>query len=120
MESCFGGCTVRLYGGSSPPFSGILQDIMAIHSSNIKGKKTYKDTVGHYSLRALAQEFHILESQQHKLAVEGYLNTDTIEQLREEYLWRRSEFFLKIAAMCGEDHGEAVHILDDIVMEFSL
>lgn len=95
---------------------------MPLHSSNIKRKTRLKspaDAVGHYSLRALAQEFHILESQQNKLALEGYLKIN-VEQLREEYLWRRSEFFLKIAAMCGEDHSEAEHILDDIVMEFSL
>jgi hypothetical protein len=76
-------------------------------------------TLGHYSLRSLAQDFHILESQMESLAIRHYQKVDASD-LRQEYLWNRSNFFIQIAALCGEDHSEAESILDDTVMEFSL
>ena len=95
---------------------------MPVHRSNIKRKSRIPKgawPVKYTSLRALTNDFLEIESMGFEIAKRRSLNIDA-DQMHQDYLWKRSEFFLQIAGLCGEDKGEAQTILDETVMEFSL
>ena len=76
--------------------------------------------VGHTSIQELAQDFHELEDKCETLAVRDFQRVNA-DDLRHDYLWLRSEFFIKLAGLCGvTDTVTLSTIIDNTVMEFSL
>lgn len=87
---------------------------MTLHRSNIR-----RSTVGYTGIRGLSKQYLELEDLNSTISVDAYIGVN-VDDLRQDYLWRRSEFFIQLAGLCGDSVEESVLFLEETIMEFSL
>jgi len=75
--------------------------------------------VGHTTLKGLTNDFLEIESLGFDIA-KGRALRQNVDQMHQDYLWKRSEFFLQIAGLCNVTGEDSETILIETVMEFSL
>lgn len=73
----------------------------------------------HTTLKGLTNDFLEIESLGFDIT-KGRILGGNVDQMHQDYLWKRSEFFLQIAGLCGELGEDTDSTLFETVMEFSL